>query len=122
MQMEPLLQASPEQCAALAQAYEERGERYQGFCMAGEADGFGEWTSGGGDIYLGQWREGRRLGQGTFTQADGAKYVGVWEGAKYVGVWEADRRHGQGNQIYPDGNSDEGEWREGLCPGHGAFS
>jgi hypothetical protein len=89
--MDPLLQASPEQCSALARTYEERGEKYQGFCVAGEADGFGEWTSGGGDRYLGQWRKGRRCGQGSFAGVGGAKYVGEWE---------ADRRHGQGTQIY----------------------
>jgi hypothetical protein len=108
--MDPLLQASPEQCSALAETYEGRGDVYQGFCMAGEADGFGIWPSGAGDKYVGQWRKGQRLGQGTSTHPDGAKYAGEWE---------ADRRHGQGTQIYADGNSYEGELREELCHRHG---
>jgi hypothetical protein len=105
MQMDPLLQASPQQCAALARRYEDRGERYQGVCMAGEADGFGEWKSGGGHRYLGEGRKGQASGWGTFTQPDGGSYVGDWE---------ADRRHGQGTQMYASVGGYLGEWRECL--------
>jgi hypothetical protein len=75
MQMDPLLQAAPDQCCSLPPKYGSKGEQYQGFCIAGEPDGHGEWTNGGGDGYLGEWRTGQHHGHGTYTWANGAKYV-----------------------------------------------
>jgi hypothetical protein len=40
--MDPLLQANPEECVSLVRTFEAKGERYQGFCKGGEADGRGE--------------------------------------------------------------------------------
>ena len=52
--------------------------------------------------YEGEYKDGKRHGQGTFTHSDGGKYVGEWEndyplsviglvvytnGKKYVGNW-----------------------------------
>jgi hypothetical protein len=39
--MDPLLQANPEECLSLIRKLEAKGERYQGFCKGGDADGRG---------------------------------------------------------------------------------
>ncbi len=41
-------------------------------------------------------------GDGTFTWADGQKYVGEWKEDQY---------HGQGIHYYGDGRSDKGIWK-----------
>jgi len=35
-----------------------------------------------GSVYVGQWKDGRENGQGTFTISDGSKYVGEWKDNK----------------------------------------
>ena len=42
-------------------------------------------------------------GYGTYTEADGSKYVGGWKDGK---------EHGQGTYTYADGRKDAGEWKE----------
>lgn len=63
------------------------------------------------DTYLGEWRDGRRNGQGTR----------IWStGGKYVGGWLNDREHGHGILTYPDGEKYDGEWRDGKKHGQGS--
>ena len=52
-------------------------------------------------------------GQGTYTNADGDKYVGEW--------WY-DKRNGQGTCTYANGNKYEGEWKEGEYNGRGTYT
>jgi hypothetical protein len=99
MQMSPLLQASPEKRRSLAQKYEARSQQYGGFCMAGQADGRGEWGVQNGDLFVGDWRKGLRHGRGTFKCPDGRAYVGEYE---------AGRRHGQGIITLPAGKDMRG--------------
>ena len=42
--------------------------------------GKGQWE---GDRYVGQWRNGKQHGQGTYTWGKGRQ----WEGDRYVGQW-----------------------------------
>ena len=51
-------------------------------------------------------------GQGTFTWADGAKFVGEWQD---------DNRHGQGTLTWADGNKYVGEFKDGKRDGYGAL-
>ena len=67
--------------------------------------------------YIGQLKDGKLNGQGTFTWSDGDKYVGSWingkkhgqgtytwsDGDKYVGSWIDDKRHGTGTYTWSDG-------------------
>ena len=47
-------------------------------------------------------KDGKMHGQGTYTYADGGKYVGAWKDGK---------KHGQGTQTNnADGTSWTGEW------------
>ena len=66
--------------------------------------------------YVGEWRYGKRHGQGTHTFASGHKYVGEWrknlphgkgtwttpgdDGPTYVGDFYEGKRHGHGNMIF----------------------
>lgn len=66
---------------------------------------------GAGGKYVGEWKDGKLDGQGTFT---------FFNGEKYVGGWKSDRQHGRGAYIYPDGRSDKGIWKDGklVQPGY----
>lgn len=54
--------------------------------------------------YVGQYKDGKKNGQGTFNFSNGSKYVGEWKDGE---------RHGQGTYTYPDGEKWIGEFRDG---------
>ena len=54
--------------------------------------------------YVGEFKEGKPHGQGTFTLPNGSKYVGEY---KYG------NRHGQGTFTFHNGRKNVGEWRFG---------
>ncbi len=58
----------------------------------------------GGGKYVGEWKDGRFSGQGTFT---------YFNNEKYVGQWKNDLKHGPGAYIYPDGKVKKGLWKDG---------
>ena len=39
---------------------------------------FGTFIWHYGDKYVGDWKDGKRAGQGTYTYANGDEYVGKW--------------------------------------------
>jgi len=61
----------------------------------------------GGDKYVGEYKYGKRNGQGTYTWADGQ------DASKYTGEFKDNKMHGQGKLVYADGSIDEGEWKDG---------
>jgi len=81
--------------------------------------------------YVGELRDGKRNGQGTFTYASGSKYTGEWRddkkhgqgtffydnGAKYVGEFRDGQFHGQGTYTYADGRVKEGIWENNKFQG-----
>ena len=60
----------------------------------------GETTFIDGAKYVGDWKDGKRNGQGTYTFPDGMKYVGEFKDSK---------RNGQGTYTWPDGRKYDGE-------------
>ena len=70
-----------------------------------------------GRKYVGEWKDGKRHGQGTVIWADG-------EYAKYVGEWRNDQPNGQGTLTLVDGGAYVGEWImvEGSGQGEGAYT
>ena len=74
---------------------------------------FGTFTWANGDKYVGEWKDNKKTGQGTFTTPDGDKYVGEW---KY------DKRTGQGTMIFSDGSKYVGEWKDGKSNGQGTVT
>ena len=53
--------------------------------------------------YVGEWKDGKKNGQGTNTFPNGNKYEGEWKDGK---------QHGQGTYTQTDGGKYEGEWKD----------
>ena len=90
-----------------------------------------------GNVYSGQWKNGAKHGQGTYTWSDGEKYEGQWRGTRLGGVAEGNGiftwkdgtvytgqfsrkgpgkngKHGYGKIVFTDGRSFEGRWIDDL--------
>ena len=101
-----------------------------GQCISGDCEnGYGTYNykalKGEADSqYVGEWKDGKFHGQGTFTVKYGGKYVGEWkngmksgkgtmtylDGSKYVGLWWNDKKFGQGTMTYVSGRVKKGVW------------
>ena len=79
--------------------------------------------------YVGEYRNNKRHGQGTYTYANGDEYVGEWKGGemdghgtytwwngeKYVGEFRNMLPHGLGTIILRDGDEwYDCEWEKGI--------
>ena len=62
------------------------------------------YTYSNGDKYVGEYKDDKEHGQGTFTWSNGDKYVGEFKDGK---------KHGQGTYIKPEGRKYVGEWKDG---------
>jgi hypothetical protein len=58
-----------------------------------------------GDIYEGQWKEGKMDGEGKSTYTDGNVHEGQWKDGK---------QDGQGKITFADGNVYEVQWKKGI--------
>eukprot|EP00927_Polykrikos_kofoidii_P028495 TRINITY_DN24871_c2_g1_i1.p1 TRINITY_DN24871_c2_g1~~TRINITY_DN24871_c2_g1_i1.p1 ORF type:complete len:274 (-),score=39.54 TRINITY_DN24871_c2_g1_i1:189-1010(-) len=88
------------------------------------ADSEGTFTYVNGDVYCGQWRAGKKHGQGTYTYAgDDTKLVGQWEAGKitngrwvfpdgtyYSGRFQYNKPFGAGVWVFRSGNQLTGEY------------
>ncbi|KAJ9595979.1 hypothetical protein L9F63_012800 [Diploptera punctata] len=86
-------------------------------------------------IYVGDWWNGKKHGQGRYHYADGSCFDGEWkngkrngkgecffaDGSYYFGEWKNDRFHGYGLFIQSNGNQYEGEWQFDKKHGHGKY-
>jgi len=89
-----------------------------------------------GDIYKGEWYNGRPEGRGKKIFADGKVYEGDWvndfpdgrgkmklsNGAVYEGDFVKGRPHGKGKATEADGTVQEGKWKNGEFKGLFGFS
>ena len=80
---------------------------------------FGSLTLESGSKYVGEWKDDKRHGQGTYTFG-----TGKWEGDKYVGEWKDDKKHGQGTYTFAGGTIERGYYSNGeyvpdICEGMG---
>ena len=66
---------------------------------------------------MGEWKDGKKHGQGTFTYGKGK-----WKGEKYVGEFKHGYRNGQGTYTWSDADKYVGEWKEGEKHGQGTFT
>ena len=96
---------------------------------------FGKYRWDNGDIYMGDWKNGKRTGQGTYTTSEGNRYVGTFKdnkysgegtytfsnGDKYMGEWEDGKRKGQGTYTHKSGNKYIGEYKDDKRHGQGTF-
>jgi hypothetical protein len=88
---------------------------------------FGTSKTPGGDFYIGEFKDGKMHGRGTYTFNDGAEYSGEFSNgmfngrgsfsfprgtnAGYIGQWLNGKPHGEGIEFFSDGRQ----------PNQGAF-
>ena len=69
-------------------------------CIKGDCNnGYGTYTYANGNKYVGEYKNGKIHGQGTYTWANGNKYVGEFKDAK---------RNGLGTYTFANGTVDKG--------------
>ena len=114
--------------------------QYKGDVENGEPDGLGIIINTNKGKYVGEWKDGKKQGQGTFTYGkgkwEGEKYEGefkdgyrhgqgtyTWsDGDKYAGEFKDDKPNGQGTYTWPDGRKYEGEFEDGIKHGQGTYT
>jgi hypothetical protein len=74
---------------------------------------FGTYTFADGDKYVGEWKDDKQHGQGTYTFVAGDKYVGEFRDNK---------KHGQGTYTYAAGAKYVGEFRDNNFHGQGTYT
>ena len=86
-------------------------------CISGDCgNGYGTYLYSGeweGQKYVGEHKNGKRHGQGTYTYVSGNKYVGEWKYGK---------RHGQGAFTFANGDKYIGEYKDGQKNGLGVYT
>lgn len=89
-----------------------------------------------GSEYVGQWKSGKRNGNGVFVFPNLDKFNGKWVGDKrcgqgklvsvlmadYEGIWEDDKPHGLGTMASKDGTIYTGDFVAGRREGAGKLS
>ena len=84
--------------------------------------------------YIGEFKDGKRHGQGALNLPLGIVLKGTWrndqivagtatfsDGTRYTGSWEFGYRHGKGELLYPDGRKYIGEFHAGNKHGQGTM-
>ena len=66
---------------------------------------WGTHTNSSGEIYVGQFIDGKKQGLGTLIYFDGTKYSGEIKNGY---------PHGQGSMLFPDGRVENGTWSFGI--------
>jgi hypothetical protein len=83
-------------------------------CKKGNCrNGQGTYTFANGNKYVGEWKDNKKHGQGTLTFAGGEKYVGEFKYDKY---------YGQGTYTWANGNKYVGEFKDSKYYGQGTYT
>lgn len=96
-------------------------------------NGFGKYLYSNGDVYVGEFKEGKITGKGKFTWSNGEYYEGSFvlnkrwgygkdvmeNGDVYEGNFLNNSRHGFGRMNYSNGEIYEGNWVSGMRTGKG---
>ena len=89
------------------------GAKYVGEFKDYKPHGYGTFVWTNGDKYYGEWKDGKSDGNGTK----------VWKnGRKYLGTFKNDKLHGSGTLFYSDGKKYTGEFINGKRHGEGTFT
>ena len=89
------------------------GAKYVGEFKNFKPNGYGTFVWTNGDRYYGEWKDGKSHGNGTKLWKDGREYSGIFKN---------DKLHGQGTFYYPDGKKYVGEFIDGKRHGEGTFT
>ena len=82
---------------------------YKGDVENGKPNGLGVIINTNKGKYVGEWKDGKKQGQGTFTYGKGK-----WEGDKYEGMWKRGEFQGHGTYTRSDGHKIVGEWKNNV--------
>ena len=80
-------------------------------------DCFGTYNFPSGNKYVGEWKDGKRNGQGTYYYLADNKF----KGDKYVGEFRDGKYYGQGTLTYAGGHKYVGEFKDSRFNGQGIF-
>ena len=113
----------------------------QGNDIARWSNCLGTSTWPNGDKYVGEFKNGKKHGQGTYSYTNGDKYVGEFKedqpygqgtnfllaenqfkGDKYIGEVKGWKYSGQGTYIWKNGNKYIGEFEENSPNGQGIYT
>ena len=72
-------------------------------------NGHGTYTYASGNIYVGEFKDDKCNGKGTYTYGPKSK----WAGDKYFGEFKNQKRNGQGTYTYADGSVNKGIFENG---------
>ena len=89
------------------------GEVYEGDWKDGKRNGNGTYTFADGGVFVGEYKDSKKNGKGTFTYADGAVFVGEYKDGK---------RNGKGTFTYPNGAVEVGFYEQDEDKGRGRGS
>ena len=79
---------------------------------------FGSFTIADGDKYVGEWKDDKFHRQGTYTYGDESQ----WAGDKYVGEFKDNKFHGQGTYTFAEGDKYVGEFKDGKKHGQATYT
>ena len=88
------------------------GDIYIGEVKNKKRHGYGTWTALDGSEYVGQWKNGKQNGQGTFKLSNGAIFSGTWKD---------NLLNGRGSLTYPSGEKYVGEFKNNQFHGQGTL-
>jgi len=106
-------------------------------CLSGNCEnGKGLYLFESGDIYEGDFKNGKRHGKGVYSWKNGKKYEGRFEngniegkgtftwpsGNKFKGNYKNNKIDGRGIFEWADGRSYDGEYKDGKMEGIGIYS
>lgn len=94
------------------ESWEENGNTYTGFEVMGQIDGVGICYYADGSRYEGDWKDGKREGEGCLYISEGRHCL-------YKGEFKNDLMDGYG-EAYWAVTLYEGEWKNGTMEGHGS--
>ena len=109
---------------------------YHGETKGGLEHGFGTKNFKNGNVYVGDFIEGRFAGKGTLSLFNGQKYEGEFKdgmfngmgrlnypnGDKLVGVFKSGLCHGDGRLVYKNGNEFRGTFLKSKRHGFGVLT
>ena len=92
-------------CKGMTKITFPNGDVYNGEWKDGKANGQGVmWKYASGDVYSGEWQDGKQSGLGLLEYAGGDVYWGEWQDGKQSGLCIYE---------YSSGEAYVGEWKDG---------
>ena len=86
-------------------------------------DCFGTLTFDSGEKYVGEWKDGKKHGKGTYIYTNGEKEEELEAvSSSYVGEFKDGKRHGHGTYRHTSGSKYVGEYKDGKKHGQGTVT